>query len=176
MMRRLALIGSLAVLAVACGGEAAPEADEAETAVAAETSPLDETDASTDATPTTGASETAEPTPSPAPADAIAENMIPAQYHGVWDYEEGTCAMGSDARTEISAREIMFYESIGAVTSVKAEADDVLVELDMEGEGETWSQITRLSLSGSGADERLNSTDGERPKPDEEFPKKRCPR
>ena len=77
-------------------------------------------------------------------------NRIPTRFHGVWDYVEGTCALESDMRMEVSGSEIMFYESIGTVTGVAAEGDDVVVTLAMEGEGETWEQATRLSLVGEG--------------------------
>lgn len=74
----------------------------------------------------------------PPPADA--PGMIPARFHGVWDYELGDCVPESDLRIEISGNEILFYESIGIVTGVAAKGDDVIVSLSMEGEGETWDE------------------------------------
>ncbi|MFL0355688.1 hypothetical protein ACI5KX_04345 [Erythrobacter sp. GH1-10] len=111
----------------------------------------------------------------PGDAEAIASNTIPVRFHGAWDYEGGTCDDASDMRMEISGSEILFYESIGQVTAVKAEGDDIVATLDMEGEGETWKQSTRLSLRGSGDGERLHSSDGELPKKEDEYPSKRCP-
>lgn len=107
-------------------------------------------------------------------AAAISVAQIPARFHGVWDYEEGTCDPASDMRMEISADEILFYESIGRVTGVKAEGDDIIVSLDMEGEGENWQEKTRLSLVGKGDAVRLHTSDGERPKQPDEYPSKRC--
>ena len=111
----------------------------------------------------------------PQDAAAVAEGMIPARFQGVWDYEGGTCDRASDMRMEISGTEILFYESIGRVTGVKPEGDDVIVTLDMEGEGETWQQRTRFSLGGEGDDERLSASDGDEPKVKDEYPSKRCP-
>ena len=99
---------------------------------------------------------------------------IPARYRGVWDYAQGTCASNSDLRMEISAREILFYESVGQVTGVTAEGDDVIVALAMEGEGDTWDQRIRLSLTGSGAGEQLETSDGDAPPIVDDYPSKRC--
>ncbi|MBV7266111.1 hypothetical protein [Erythrobacter ani] len=100
--------------------------------------------------------------------------LIPTQYHGVWDYEGGTCERTSDLLMEISASEILFYESIGLVTATESEGGDVVVTLDMEGEGETWTQQTRFSLVGDGNDQRLHTSDGEAPKEADKYPSKRC--
>ncbi|MEM8724733.1 MAG: polysaccharide deacetylase family protein [Pseudomonadota bacterium] len=99
---------------------------------------------------------------------------IPERYFGVWDYEGGTCAPESDLRMEIKAGEITFYESYGEVSDVRVEAGDTIVDLAMEGEGETWMQSLRLSLVGEGADQRLHVTDPAEPKAPDELPRKRC--
>ena len=109
------------------------------------------------------------------PVEVALDNRIPTRFHGVWDYVNGTCARESDLRMEISGSEILFYESIGQVTGVVGEGDEVIVTLAMEGEGETWEQATRLVLVGSGSDQRLETTDGELPRVADEFPSKRCP-
>lgn len=111
----------------------------------------------------------------PEDAAALSAGMIPARFQGVWDYEGGTCDPASDMRMEISGDEILFYESIGRVTGVKAEGDDVVVSFDMEGEGETWQQATRFSLVGEGEALRLHASDGEASKQTDEYPSKRCP-
>ncbi|MBD2840849.1 hypothetical protein [Erythrobacter rubeus] len=100
--------------------------------------------------------------------------MIPARYHGVWDFEGGTCERTSDLLMEISASEILFYESLGLVTATEPDGDDVIVTLDMEGEGETWTQQTRFSLVGEGDELRLHTSDGEQPKEADTYPSKRC--
>jgi hypothetical protein len=47
--------------------------------------------------------------------------------------------------------------------------------MEMEGEGETWQQQTRLSLVGTGGSQRLETSDGEAPREADEYPSKRCP-
>lgn len=111
----------------------------------------------------------------PGDAGAIAAGRIPQRFQGVWDFEGGTCDPASDMRMEISAAEILFYESIGLVKNVKADGDDIIVTLAMEGEGENWEQATRFALSGSGKEQRLHSTDADEPKGPDIYPSKRCP-
>ncbi len=83
-------------------------------------------------------------------AQAIANNQIPTRFQGVWDYVEGTCLPESDLRMEISADEILFYESIGKVTAATSDGDAVQLTMAMEGEGENWTEEYRLSLSDDG--------------------------
>lgn len=125
-----------------------------------------------------------ETTPAPIPLDTPSApetteetlaNRIPTRFQGVWDYVEGTCAPESDMRMEISGSEILFYESIGVVTAVEAEEDNVVVSLAMEGEGETWDQQLRLALVGTGEAQLLETSDGEKPRAADEYPSKRCP-
>lgn len=107
-------------------------------------------------------------------ATAALANRIPTRFHGIWDSAEGTCDPASDLRMEISGGEILFYESVGMVTAVEPEGNDVIVTLAMEGEGETWEQQTRLSLVGEGEGQRLETSDGEQPRGTDNYPSKRC--
>lgn len=111
----------------------------------------------------------------PGDAAAISAGRIPQRFQGVWDYEGGTCDPASDMRMEISASEILFYESIGLVKAVKPAGDAIVVTLAMEGEGETWEQVTRFALSGSGSDRRLHATEADEPQSVDEYPSKSCP-
>lgn len=123
-------------------------------------------------------SDAREPTAALADAPEVAakdDGLIPARYQGVWDYEGGTCARDSDLRVQIRPESMSFYESIGTVTAVAAEGDDTLVTLAMEGEGEMWTQVTRLALKGEGEALRLHTSDGEKPPVPDEYPSKRCP-
>lgn len=154
-MKRFAIVTAAAMLALtACSG-----ADESETPAPEETVtppiPLDTPDEA----------ETAEET---------LTNRIPTRFQGVWDYIEGNCAPESDMRMEISGSEILFYESIGMVTGVNAEGEDVIVSLAMEGEGETWEQELRLSLVGEGEAQLLETSDGAKPRATDDYPSKRC--
>ena len=73
--------------------------------------------------------------------------LIPDRFRGAWDYVEGSCLASSDLRMEIAGDMITFYESMGRVTAVdRSEADEVLVNLAMEGEGESWDTTLRLTL------------------------------
>ncbi len=66
---------------------------------------------------------------------------------GVWDYEQGTCDPASDLRLEVQPRTLGFYESVGTVTDIAPrDTRNVVVSLDMEGEGETWQERLRLTL------------------------------
>lgn len=111
----------------------------------------------------------------PRNAAALASGTIPARFQGVWDYEGGSCDPASDLRSDISGDEIVFYESVGRVKNVAAKGNDVIVTLDMEGEGETWQKKIRLSLVGEGDTQRLHSTDGNAPKQTDRYPGKKCP-
>lgn len=110
----------------------------------------------------------------PPDVEATLANRIPTRFQGTWDHVEGTCSPDSDLRMEIGGAEILFYESVGTVTDVTSQGDDVIVTLAMEGEGETWGQKTRLSLVGEGSAQRLETTDGEQPETEDAYPSKRC--
>ncbi|WP_298469315.1 polysaccharide deacetylase family protein [uncultured Erythrobacter sp.] len=103
-----------------------------------------------------------------------ASSAIPARYLGVWDYEGGTCAPESDLRMAIRPRAITFYESVGKATDVRLDGEDVIVDLAMDGEGETWEQSLRLSLVGNGNEQRLHTSDASEPKTKDDLPRKRC--
>ena len=157
-------IAIAAILALAACGNPAPRSD----------NPLPESAPETPipVEPDGGIGDGAGP---PGEVEDTLANRIPTRFQGVWDYVEGTCARESDMRMEISGGEILFYESVGLVTNVKPEGNDVVVTLSMEGEGETWEQQTRLSLVGEGDVQRLETSDGEFLKKTDEYPSKRCP-
>ena len=115
----------------------------------------------------------ADPVPADiAPEDGQTSALIPARFHGVWDYVEGSCARESDMRLEISGNEVMFYESIGTVTDIEQRGPNTFVTLAMEGEGETWEDTYTLALSD---DEQLflqYISDNASSRP---LPRKRCP-
>lgn len=98
---------------------------------------------------------------------------IPADFLGVWDYEKGTCDPGSDMRLDIGQDRFEFYESVGAVKAVRTEGEATVVDLAMEGEGETWEQSLRLVLKDGG--ERLHVTEPGNASDTDAYPRKRCP-
>lgn len=98
---------------------------------------------------------------------------IPNTLIGVWDYENGTCDPASDMRLEIGSDEFRFYESVGSVKDVRSEGDATIVDLAMEGEGETWEQSLRLVLKAEGT--RLHVTEPQKDSDVDEYPRRRCP-
>ena len=101
-------------------------------------------------------------------------DAIPATFRGVWDHAEGTCMASSDLRMDIGADDIEFYESMGEVTDVEVVGpDEIVVSLDMEGEGEQWTTRTRYTLSQGG--ERLTPMDADQEDSYEPMVRKRCP-
>jgi len=104
----------------------------------------------------------------------LVEAQIPERYHGVWDYEGGSCAPESDLRMEVKPREIVFYESIGTVSDAREEDGDAIADLAMEGEGDTWEDSLRLSLEGEGEAQRLHTSDANKAKVPDQLPRKRC--
>ena len=68
-------------------------------------------------------------------ADAL--RAIPARFLGAWDYVEGNCDPASDLRMEIGQRRIVFYESVGDVTGIRAEGDDAIVVAVVEDKGDS---------------------------------------
>lgn len=114
-------------------------------------------------------SETAAATQPDAPAQAP---IVPAKFHGIWDYAKGSCDPASDMRTEIAEHGIAFYESHGAVTGLTLESPDaILVELAMEGEGEKWQDRRRFTLSADGRTLTVTGVDQDEGEP---MPLKRC--
>ena len=123
--------------------------------------------------PAEGPAQSGSATQNPAPSDAAAPT-IPEAFHGVWDYVEGTCARESDLRMEIAASQIVFYEAVGSVQSVRSEGEEeVTVALLVEGEGEIWETEYYLFLANDGDEmiARYKWGDQARDAP----PRKRCP-
>lgn len=118
------------------------------------------------------APEAAETPSAPAPATSAMAGIVPAPFLGVWEYVKGTCDSASDLRIEIKPNAIEFYESHGDITKVTVESPQaVVLDLAMDGEGETWTMSRRFILSKGG--ETLTPTGMD----DEDFepmPLKRC--
>ncbi len=97
-------------------------------------------------------------------------DSIPAPYHGVYDASLEACARPSIERLTVSARELRFHESLGAVRSVSyGGSGAIAVEADYEGEGQKWRNLRILKLSDN--DSRLTvQGDGGR------LDRVRCPR
>ena len=87
-----------------------------------------------------------------ASAPSRTESGIPAAFQGRWSRSAATCGKpGDEMRLAISADSLIFYESVGEVTSVKRIAPDhVEVRADYNGEGDRWSDVANLRLSEDG--------------------------
>ena len=98
-------------------------------------------------------------------------NEIPKKFHGVFDNSEAGCSFRySDGRLTIYKDSIVFYESAGDVTGdVVREGDNrIQVSLNMQGEGDTWTDYRSYELSEDG--QKLTIKHG-----DYQFERIRCP-
>ncbi|HEU5211090.1 MAG TPA: hypothetical protein VFU06_16960 [Longimicrobiales bacterium] len=87
-------------------------------------------------------------------------DTIPAAFRGEWNGDRSDCGTGNSVtRLRISADRLRFYESVATVRDVKVESDRVItVTADYEGEGQTWQETRRFSLSADG--NSLTATNG----------------
>lgn len=87
-------------------------------------------------------------------------DTIPAAFHGEWNGDRADCGTGTGlTRLRISADRLRFYESVATVRDVDVESDRVItVTADYEGEGQTWQEKRRFSLSADG--NSLTATNG----------------
>lgn len=78
-------------------------------------------------------------------------NEIPPAYRGVYDSSLEACSQPSEHRLTVSAGELRFHESIGAVREVRVEGPSAIrIASDFQGEGESWSAMHRLRLADEG--------------------------
>ncbi|RDS76269.1 hypothetical protein DL238_00655 [Alteriqipengyuania lutimaris] len=110
------------------------------------------------ATETDGEDHGADPAPEPTlfnlpdvPSDDVAADRaaltaIPARFLGQWDAVDGPCAPGSDMFMTIRPGTITFYESQGDVAAVRRGRPGIVVTLDMQGEGESWTSRYAMRL------------------------------
>ena len=75
----------------------------------------------------------------------------------------------------ISDLKALEQEIMNMVISGIQGINNVVVDLDMSGEGETWESKLRLALVGDGEERRLHTSDGEQPKTDSDTPRVSCP-
>ena len=77
--------------------------------------------------------------------------QIPAGYLGSWNLDKAACGTESEGRLTLEPRRITFYESAGPITAVLVEGNVVTIKATLTGEGTTWEQTTRFTLSADGA-------------------------
>lgn len=84
--------------------------------------------------------------------DGDVATAIPARFRGEWNADRAACGTGqSETRLRVSGDRIRFYESVGVVRGIEIESDRVItVTARYQGEGDTWQDERRLSLSDDG--------------------------
>ncbi len=85
----------------------------------------------------------------PPPPD---EAAIPARFVGTWNTDAAACARPATSieGLKVTSGELVFHESAGTVTGVKAIGHDkVEITADYEGEGERWTATQTLRLVGN---------------------------
>lgn len=82
------------------------------------------------------------------PASPVGQ-VFPDAFQGRWAANTEVCAEEWDeSRLVVTRYELQFYESSGKARSItRSGENEVVALLDFEGEGETWSDTLRLTLS-----------------------------
>jgi hypothetical protein len=98
------------------------------------------------------------------------ERFIPDPWLGEWNENLEDCGTGNnDSRLRIEANRVLFYEGGGMVRGAFLHGPfEIVVVLDMTGEGQTWIAAHHFIMSASG---HYISTDGDDP-----LVRYRCPR
>jgi hypothetical protein len=83
------------------------------------------------------------------PLIALAQgSRVPRQFQGVWAADLKSCPNPEDDLLRISADKIDFYERTGKVVTVRVRDKwTVELDLDMTGEGDSWRETLKLTLS-----------------------------
>jgi hypothetical protein len=99
------------------------------------------------------------------------ERSIPAKFQGEWNTVVADCGTANnDSRLVISANEVQFYESGGAVRGAFLHGPyEILIVLDMSGEGSSWMTSFQWTMASDGSYLSDRSVDGSL------FVRYRCP-
>jgi len=99
------------------------------------------------------------------------ERTIPAKFHGEWNENLTDCGTGNnDSSLTITATEMHFYESDGTVRGAFMRGPyEILIVLDMSGEGSSWMSSFQYTLAGNGQYLSARNDDGSL------FVRYRCP-
>ncbi len=151
--------GELPAMDTTAGGAMVPPAAEEETSPdvtdPANGSDTGSTSGTQDDGADSGGNSTAPPPAAPDRDDAEDDVVatIPARFHGEWNADLSACGTGqSETRLRISADQVRFYESVGQVEAVDVESERVItVTAEYQGEGETWQDERRMTLSADGS-------------------------
>ncbi len=105
----------------------------------------------------------------PTPPDV--QFTMPAEFQGEWNANPQHCGTGfNDSRLRIAATTLRFYESGGPVKAVVRRGSfEVIVVVELSGEGQSWLASHRFVLSSDGS--YINSPGDDR----SNFIRYRCP-
>ena len=80
------------------------------------------------------------------------ERSVPDSWVGEWNQNLGDCGTGNnDSRLRIEANRVLFYESGGLVRGAFLHGPfEIIIVLDMSGEGQTWIDSHHFVMSASG--------------------------
>lgn len=87
------------------------------------------------------------------PVSSAAIATLPASFVGKWDEGPKPCstAYRSQMQLDVDATKMSFFESGGTVKSVKVNSPtDIVAEVAMAGEGDTWTSTMHMVLSDDG--------------------------
>jgi hypothetical protein len=74
--------------------------------------------------------------------------VVPAAFHGYWGSDQTRCMTVHEGRLTVFADELLFYESRAKVLSARQVGrNEVEFELESTGEGQTWREVRRFSIS-----------------------------
>ena len=158
-MRHVVVAASCLIAATACAGGNAHE-PAAASGLAASPAPYSARPAVTGPAPAPGLESRPAPTVSPPPQasppisafdtapSSASPSDIPLPYCGRWNLDAAACGSDqSEGGLLIESGAMTFYESRGLVRSVIEQVGTLELHLQMTGEGETWGETLRLSLS-----------------------------
>lgn len=86
-------------------------------------------------------------------SSAAAAATLPAAFVGKWDALPKPCSTDyrAEMQLDITADSLSFFESGGQVKSVKVNSlSDVVAQVSMAGEGETWERTMHMVLTDNG--------------------------
>ena len=89
----------------------------------------------------------------PVSSIAAAVTTLPSGFVGKWDEGPKPCGTSyrSQMQLDIAATEMSFFESGGTVKSVKVTSPtDIVAEVAMAGEGDTWTSTMHMVLTDDG--------------------------
>jgi hypothetical protein len=107
------------------------------------------------------------------PAAATGPTRVPPAFLGAWSFSLAACGNPlDDSRLIIRPNRTDYFESSGVIQSVTVHSPrEISITARMSGEGEVWTDTTRLRLPADGK-ELAEVTEGEA-KP---FIRRRCPK